>query len=760
VTTNGFISFLDTFPVFFNESIPNPNEPNAAVYPYWDDLIVDGEASVSTELVDDPSGQRFVIEWRNVTYFDDDTRRVDFEIILEENGHMLAQYRNIADDARERGSSATLGIEDQDGAVALQFSSNKASIGSPEYAILYQLPPSGFIEGHVTDANDGLPISGATVRALQDGTEIRSETTDADGFYRFQAPLGTYTVEASKTNYSTETAEVVLDEEDEVVTQDFVLDTALAEVSPDSLVFIQPPDEVESQTLTLSNAGTLDLEWEVTELGGGPLSGGAAVGHASGTGTWLYQDKTGVKVAVNGGGTALAHPAAFKWEPTGAAPTQASILVYADDAYHFAPNTYLDQALQRLGLPYTAHYDADFAGFEDSLASQDWDIVLFGDDNFFPETSTLDALADYAAGGGKLAYNSWTVGADPGHPVFDELGFDWIDDDTDPPDPVYQWEPAHPVFSDPESVPEFTDLEGGRYGVYGQRGDPLAGFTALAGYTTPGPDPAEAALILGDDGTTVFKGFMDGQNDADLDSDGVPDGVELWENIVVGLESGFATDVPWLTEDPTSGTIAPGEDQEIQVTADSTGLAPGAYGATLVFHTNSGRISTLRVPVTLIVPAYLQGVNAGGDEYTDVDGEVWAADQEFSAGSWGHLGTSHVAQTTRPIDGTDDDPLYQDSREGEYEYRFDSVPNGVYMIELRFAEWRFRAAGMRLFDVTVEDDVVLFRHDVFAEVGRLAADDHVFFVEVTDGQLNVNLWKRGAHQPFVSALRVTHRPDM
>ena len=62
-----------------------------------------------TKTLTGPS--RFVIEWRNARYFDDASRRVDFEVVLYENGQILTQYRNIADDARERGSSATLGLE-------------------------------------------------------------------------------------------------------------------------------------------------------------------------------------------------------------------------------------------------------------------------------------------------------------------------------------------------------------------------------------------------------------------------------------------------------------------------------------------------------------------------------------------------------------------------------------------------------------------------------------------------------------------------
>ncbi len=77
--------------------------------------------------------------------------------------------------------------------------------------------------------------------------------------------------------------------------------------------------------------------------------------------------------------------------------------------------------------------------------------------------------------------------------------------------------------------------------------------------TTPGPDPNQAALILGNGGRTVFKAFLDGQNDADLDNDGVMDGVELWINMISSMfVCDNPADVPWLSELPTSGTTAAG----------------------------------------------------------------------------------------------------------------------------------------------------------------------------------------------------------
>ena len=267
VCTNGFITFGTGTCPFTNSGIPSAGTPNNAIYPFWDDLFVDAPtASMFTRTLTSPN--RFVIEWRNVAFFGDFTRRIDVEVILYENGQILTQYRNIANDTREQGSSATLGIENASGTVAFQYSLNEAVIGSPTFAIRYLLPPSGFVEGNVTDANDGLGVGGATVKALQNGNVVRQTSTDPSGFYRMMLPVGDYTIEASKTNYETGSADVTI-AEDETVTQDFSLRTPRGEVTPTSLEFVVQRNETQTKTLTLSNTGGLPMTWDVKESGGG-----------------------------------------------------------------------------------------------------------------------------------------------------------------------------------------------------------------------------------------------------------------------------------------------------------------------------------------------------------------------------------------------------------------------------------------------------------------------------------------------------------
>jgi hypothetical protein len=317
------------------------------------------------------------------------------------------------------------------------------------------------------------------------------------------------------------------------------------------------------------------------------------------------------------------------------------------------------------------------------------------------------------------------------------------------------------VFTTPESAPEYSELQEGLYKVSGQYVEPLPGFEALAGYASL-PMTGKTALVLGNSSRTLFKGFLDGMNSADLDADGTPDPVELWENMIVGLQTGFFSDAPWLSEAPPSGTLPAGQAMTIDVTMNAAGLTPGVYEASLHLLSDSGREPALVVPVRMIVPAYRAAINAGGGAYTDLKGEPWGADSQFVAGGFGYTNPKAKSAIIKGgIAGTGDGALFSDLREDPWEYRFDAVPAGVYQIELLFAEPQPNGkASSRLFDVIIENMFVLPSHDIAYEAGLWAADVHDLSMKVTDGQFNIRLVGRKGYQPpVISAVRVTHRPD-
>ena len=447
----------------------------------------------------------------------------------------------------------------------------------------------GMVTGFVTDANTGLGLNGAKVTNLpDDGTATTASSSAGEGFYELFAGTGPQPFEASKKNYASQDKSALVIPST-VIRLDFALAAGIVTAAPNPLTSkVNPPSGTDTQTLTLTNAGAADATFKIVEHNT-PL---ALPLHGKPTGRieWLQRPGAGVTMKNNTGGTALAHPSAAVWHPGKPAGSNPAILIYADDVIHTSPNTFIDQALQQLGLTYTAFYDANFAGFEAALAGGGWDIVLFGNEDFLPPSSTLDALNTFATGGGKIIIDEWAFGQFPGHPLFTTLGVQFVGNNTGNPNPVYWWDPANQIFNFPDNVPQFTQLDGGIYGVYGQMVDPLDGFSALAGYTTPGPDAGQAALVIGDNALTVFRGFADAQNSADLNNDGIPDGAELWTNLINGIETGFVSDIPWVSEDPTEGIVPAASisgNTDVAVTFDATGLFPGLRQAQLGFNTNT-----------------------------------------------------------------------------------------------------------------------------------------------------------------------------
>jgi hypothetical protein len=141
VGTNGMLNFVEPNADPANGRLPSALPPNGSIYPYWDNLVVDAEASVRSRLLGAAPNRQFVIEWRNVAFFGDPARRVDFEVVLHENGQILMQYRNIANHLREQGVSATFGLENHEnftGTIGVEYGFNQPVVYDG-LAVRYQL---------------------------------------------------------------------------------------------------------------------------------------------------------------------------------------------------------------------------------------------------------------------------------------------------------------------------------------------------------------------------------------------------------------------------------------------------------------------------------------------------------------------------------------------------------------------------------------------------------------------------------------------
>ncbi|VEP17378.1 conserved hypothetical protein [Hyella patelloides LEGE 07179] len=124
-------------------------------------------------------------------------------------------------------------------------------------------------------------------------------------------------------------------------------------------------------------------------------------------------------------------------------------------------------------------------------------------------------------------------------------------------------------------------------------------------------------------------------------------------------------------------------------------------------------------------------INAGGEAFTDESGNQWSADR-FSQGG-------QLYATTAGIDSTRDDPLLQTERFGQnFSYAI-PVENGNYQVNLGFAEIYWNESNQRIFDLEIENELVIDDLDIYAEAGgKNEALEKSFSVEVQDGTLNLD----------------------
>ncbi|MFG2045656.1 polymorphic toxin-type HINT domain-containing protein [Dactylosporangium sp. NPDC048998] len=120
LSTNGLLSFAgqgdDTNP----QPLPNPDPPNAAIYPFWDDLLLDAGSAVATKITGTAPNRQFTIEWSKALLYGRSTH-VTFTVTLNENGVIVFNYTDINPNGHDQGSAATVGIENATGSAATQY---------------------------------------------------------------------------------------------------------------------------------------------------------------------------------------------------------------------------------------------------------------------------------------------------------------------------------------------------------------------------------------------------------------------------------------------------------------------------------------------------------------------------------------------------------------------------------------------------------------------------------------------------------------
>ncbi|MCL4402824.1 MAG: malectin domain-containing carbohydrate-binding protein, partial [Acidobacteria bacterium] len=170
----------------------------------------------------------------------------------------------------------------------------------------------------------------------------------------------------------------------------------------------------------------------------------------------------------------------------------------------------------------------------------------------------------------------------------------------------------------------------------------------------------------------------------------------------------------------------------------------GAITIELKAITDSPKVSAIEI---LPDNAGAVRVNVGGPDYLDPGERFWLGDANYTGPA-----TYGVAA---PISGTNMPLLYQTARfapVGPLQYRF-VVPNGWYMVRLRFAETYYTQEGQRVFDISVNNRNTAGFDIVAAAGGPNIAVNLERFFEVTDGQIQLRFTPK-VDLPFVSAIEI------
>ncbi|MEU9175606.1 S8 family serine peptidase [Streptomyces sp. NPDC048550] len=286
IGTNGTVSFGGNNTGDINGDIPSTATPNAALYPFWDDLVVGAAGSgsgVFTGVTGTAPHRTYVIEWREVSHWSAQTDKFSFSAAIGEDGTVAYTYKGTGGTGIKGGSTATVGVENAAGTDAFKYSFNQAVI-TDGLAIAFKTTKSGVVAGRVLDANDGNGVAGATVTVGTGDTAV-SATTAADGGYVVQSPSGGRAVSLTAPSYESAAATVDVKAAD-VTTVTQSLRTGRVTAAKPAVEVVLPADQQRTRTLDLTNPGlgtdftvTEDAAWLTATPGTGnlPTGGKAAV---------------------------------------------------------------------------------------------------------------------------------------------------------------------------------------------------------------------------------------------------------------------------------------------------------------------------------------------------------------------------------------------------------------------------------------------------------------------------------------------------
>jgi uncharacterized cupredoxin-like copper-binding protein len=636
--------FLATQPVqgcaFTTRPFPDPANPTTAspggmIAPLWADLHAYTAGQIYTEQL--PDG-RFVIQYNNFSRFaQETTSNLTFQAILSPGGAIKYQFLDVTGTFT---TSTQIGIQSQDTQTGLQVASG-AGYAQAGLAVLISAAPT-FVTGVSPSAGSLAPGASETVTVAFDATDLLDgtyegtltiETNEENGSYDYPVTLNVVgeagcvispdpiafggviigfdeTMTATVTNEGTASCTLTgatTDEDD--FTVDFDGDVTLApgqstsfevtfapssegaisgtltmttdngnvtaalqgtgqappeaSVDPDALVFVMEPDSEASQSVTLSNLagpGAADLEYSVTVAAARP--------QATGQGEPVAVDLEARRQAI----------------ARGLANAEATSAIR-----HFVPTTALPGVAYRGGEVVLSHSQSmTIVNDPSPIGCANW-TQGFARENSYWRVFDLEAFDI----DGVFTVNAVDVGVWMGNTIGapTTVRLYTLDGAMNPANLTLVAQTDLQITSADHLGLATAEFDGAAF----EAGDTMV----VEWFISDGIDSGHHVLggqnAAGETGPSyISSASCEIPNPVTMGSIGFPDA--HWVMQVRGA-AGPGT----ISVDPASGSIAPGDSEELVVTVNTEGMEEGTYNYELLIQTNDPDNPVLFVEVTVVV---------------------------------------------------------------------------------------------------------------------------------------------------------------
>ncbi len=449
----------------------------------------------------------------------------------------------------------------------------KPSVSIPTAITVLPTASMGWVEGAVSDAGTGAPLK-ATIMALGQPYTVTANPTT--GYYKFWLDEGSYTLQASAVGYVTQTTLVTITAQ-QGVTQDFalVLNVSVLGVSPDSLAVTHYVGDVTTRTLTIINDGPAALTFILAEQ-----ARAAALQMRLDELSTASHNASGNDKGGNYAGPRTDDAAAF---PRLASKPQLqghTVLIIQD--YYPWGHSSINQVLDAHGIGYDLLDSSQMA----TIDLSPYELVIIpsvqGTAFYNIWNTNIARFEAYVEDGGALWLSLTTYGETPLSPggVINTLDAENYNDILELTHPWVAGVP-NPMWGSSASHNSFTNLYPGSVAVAQAQ---MTGNATLVDYEM---GPGRILLT----GQTLEIAWASGWDGAPILENSLLD-MLTWEPFL---------DVPWLSEEPISGTVPGYSSVQVQVTFNATGMQPGDHTAEIIIQSDDPVTPSASIPATMTV---------------------------------------------------------------------------------------------------------------------------------------------------------------